>query len=92
MKTQKEVLMETFKGELDELIASASGTDAAAMAAFSRAIAPYIENPDQLRTLLGKIANGEITSEDQQKLLRTSFATIEELNASLPASVTARLA
>jgi hypothetical protein len=79
----------SFKDELKTMLASASGGDMA-MQAFSRAITPYLENPEQLRTLLGKIAAGDVAAGTQRMIQEGSFSSLAELNAALPAHVTAR--
>jgi hypothetical protein len=44
-----------WKSELQELVASSDAKDRGAVEAFSKAIGPYLDNPELLRTLLGKI-------------------------------------
>lgn len=44
-----------WKKELQDLVASVDDKDRSAVEAFSKAIGPYLDNPDLLRTLLGKI-------------------------------------
>ena len=76
----------SWKNELEDLVATAkTDEERAALNAFQKSLGPYLDNPNLLRTLLGKIASfvgeiGIVPSQDQ-------FKDIEDLKKALPGGV-----
>ncbi len=77
-----------WKSELKDLMATAKTPDEkAATEAFAKAIGPYLDRPDLLRTLLGKI-QAAIPSEALSIVVaQRQFGSLEELKSKLPRSV-----
>jgi len=83
---------QVFKSELQTLLASSDTKDAPALAAFSKAIQPYLDDPAKLRTFLSKILQvGDISADTHKTIESGTFGSIEDVRALLPTHVTARL-
>jgi hypothetical protein len=72
--------------EIADLVLSASTTEELqALTAFQKALEPYFETPDALRTVLSKIQAGGIGMSTET--LARNFASVAELEASVPDSL-----
>lgn len=76
----------SWQEELDNLVSSAkTDEEKAAMVAFAKAIGPYLDKPDMLRTLIGKIAAP--IEEIAVLVSDKEFASMQELEDALPEGV-----
>lgn len=75
----------SWRHDLATMLASASSdADTQALKAFNNALMPYLDNPESLRTLLGKIQLAEpIRNLSPQR----AFESMEELKSVLPDTV-----
>jgi hypothetical protein len=77
-----------WKGELERLVATASNEkDKQALESFQAAIGPYFDNPELLRTLLGKIAQSGGGGGVAVVVGKEEYKSIDELKSSLPPGV-----
>jgi len=75
----------SWKTELTSMMSSAtSETDKQALAAFQSALMPYLDTPDSLRTLLGKI---QMASTLETLTARAKFSSLAEFQSTLPDTV-----
>jgi hypothetical protein len=90
MKATQEAV--SWKEELADLVGSAQNAEESlALAAFEKALSPYLQEPGALRTLLGKIQAMEIVALDSLTA-KQEFNSIEELQSFLPANIKAQAA
>ncbi|HVI57117.1 MAG TPA: hypothetical protein VM621_18900 [Luteibacter sp.] len=77
-----------WKGELDKMVdAATNAEDKSSLEAFRAALGPYLENPDMLRTLLGKIAQSGGGGGVAVMVGQNEYKSIEELKKTLPAGI-----
>ncbi|MCF5736567.1 hypothetical protein [Pseudomonas syringae] len=73
----------SWKTELAALVASAKDEmECVALEAFQKALTPYLDTPDSLRTLLGKIQMLAPAAEALD--LKSNFASLDELKSAIP--------
>lgn len=77
-----------WKNELKDLVAAAkTPEDKVATEAFAKAIGPYLDNPQLLRTLISKIAQAPERDEVAIVVAQKQFTSLEELKTKLPQNV-----
>ena len=82
----KENKLDGWVAELNDIAASAKPEEREAMDAFMGAITPYLEQPEYLRTLLGKIKAGHVIGQDLTQ--SADFKSIDELKSYLNSDAT----
>ncbi|AKT32553.1 hypothetical protein RYA05_30680 [Pseudomonas syringae pv. actinidiae] len=76
----------SWKIELAALVASAKDeTESIALEAFQQALTPYLEAPESLRTLLGKIQM--LAPACEALALDSDFSTMAELQSMMPDNI-----
>lgn len=77
-----------WKKELDDLLLTAkTPEEAAATRAFANAIAPYLENTELLRTVIGKIQAALNVNSVRVIAEKPKFDSIDQLKARLPSDI-----
>lgn len=80
--------LDTWATELDDITASANAEEREAMDAFKGAMAPYLEQPEHLRTLLSKILAPAVGPEVAETMKTANFKSIDELKSLFKSDVT----
>ena len=79
----------SWKHELEKLVATAkTEEEKAALKAFQKALSPYLDKPEMLRTLLGKIASSPIALDVGIVVANGEFKSLAALGDALPAGLT----
>lgn len=80
--------LDTWAAELSDITATATREEQEAMEAFQTALAPYLEMPERLRTLLSKICAPAVGPEVAEAMKTTDFKTVGDLQAFFGGDVT----
>jgi len=84
--------IQSMKTELERLLAGAqTDADRVALEAFVAAVAPSLDDPRKLSTMLSKIQTRILSGETQDALDQGDFASLDDLVAIMPADVSVRL-
>lgn len=91
MATKRKTTTKTkskWKAELADLVATAqTAKEKAAMVAFQKALGPYLDNPELLRTVLSKIQRRMTNPEIQMIVNQGEFKSMAEVKKRLPKGV-----
>ena len=80
--------LDTWAAELNDITATATPEEREAMEAFQAAMTPYLEMPERLRTVMGKICAPAVGPEVAELMKTADFKTVGELQAVFGGDVT----